>query len=98
MSQPRLSSCTALAAAIPALWTGEAHWPSLVTPLEAESPHQNQVAGSRDHLHWENEEELCQHLEASMDREIQLTPMPAESWSEVRLSHADVWAAATSLT
>lgn len=47
--------------------------PSLVTPLEAESLHQNQGVGRRDHLHWEKEEELCQHLESSMDRAVQLT-------------------------
>lgn len=98
VSHPRLSSRTALAAAIPALWTGEAHWSSLVTPLEAESLHQNQMGGSRDHLCWEKEEELCQHLEASMYREVQLIPVLPESWSEARLPHVDVWTAATSLT
>lgn len=75
---------------------GEAHWPSPVTPLEAGSLHQNQVVGSRDHLRWEKEEELYQHLEALMDREVKLIQMLAESWSEARLSHVDIiWIAAT---
>lgn len=90
VSNPPLSSWTALAAAIPSLWTGEAHWPSLVTPPLAEPLRlelgNQQVFGSRDHLHWEKEEELRQPLEAWMDREVQLIPMLPESQSRSKVT------------